>query len=151
MKMKKIVNLSQVLKEFFNETAETVSLETGFIKRKLTGSSFIKAMILGNLGNGNCSIDGLCQFLHEDCIEMTKQVLDFRFTKAAVSFMEKMFYKSLKLFKKELPLEVPLLYHFKSVKLLDSTYLNLPSCMEALFKGYQSNYPGHNYILEIRF
>jgi len=143
--MHKIANLSQVLKEFFNKTAEDVSLKTSFIKRKrkLTGSSFIKAMILGNLGNGNCSIDGLRQFLQEDCIDITKQGLDFRFTKTAVSFMEQMFHKSLVLFKKELPLEAPLLQFFKSVKLLDSTYLNLPSCMEVLYKGYGSNYPTH--------
>lgn len=142
--MKKIVNLSQVLKEFFNETAEAVSLETGFIKRKrkLTGSSFIKAMILGNLGNGKCSIDGLRQFLYEDCIEITKQGLDFRFTKLAVTFMEKMFYKSLELFKKTLQLDSQILQQFRSVKLLDSTYLNLPSSLEPIYKGYGSNYPG---------
>lgn len=64
--MQKIANLSNILNEFFNKTADDISLTTGFIKRKrkLKGSSFIKALILGNLGNGNCSIDGFCQFLY---------------------------------------------------------------------------------------
>ena len=55
--MNKIANLSNILNEFFNKTADEISLATGFIKRKrkLKGSSFIKALILGNLGNGNCS------------------------------------------------------------------------------------------------
>jgi hypothetical protein len=68
--MSKIADLSEALHSFFNQIAERISTETGFIKRKrkLTGPSFIKALILGNLGQGNCSIEGFCQFLYEDCI-----------------------------------------------------------------------------------
>ncbi len=71
--MEKIVNLSNILNEFFNKKAEEVSIATGFIKRKrkLRGSAFIKAMVFGNLGNGSCSIDGLCQFLYEDSVDIT--------------------------------------------------------------------------------
>ena len=47
--MKKIVNLSQVLKEFFNETAEAVSLETGFIKRKRISFNIDKAIKVYNI------------------------------------------------------------------------------------------------------
>ena len=31
----------------------------------------------------------MCQLLHEDAVVMTKQGLDFRFTKEAVGFMKK--------------------------------------------------------------
>lgn len=143
--MHKIANLSNIINEFFNKTANDISLTTGFIKRKrkLKGSSFIKALILGNLGNGNCSIDGFCQFLYEDSIDITKQGLDFRFTNSAVRFMERMFYESLSLFKNALQLEGEILKQFRSVKLLDSTYINLPSSMENIYKGYGSSYRGH--------
>lgn len=143
--MEKIANLSNILNEFFNKKAEEVSIATGFIKRKrkLRGSAFIKAMVFGNLGNGNCSIDGFCQFLYEDSIEITKQGLDFRFTKSAETFMEQMFYESLNLFKNSLLIDAEILQQFKSVKLLDSTYISLPSSMESFYKGYGSSYQGH--------
>jgi hypothetical protein len=68
--MNKIADLLEAVHNFFNQTAERISTETGFIKRKrkLTGPSFIKALVLGNLGYGKCSIEGFCQFLYEDCI-----------------------------------------------------------------------------------
>lgn len=143
--MHKLTNLSNILNQFFNETADNLALTTGFIKRKrkLTGSSFMKAMVLGNLGNASCSIDGFCQFLYETSIEITKQGLNFRFTSSAVKFMEKMFYEALSVFKDGLQLECEILKHFKSVKLLDSTYLNLPPSMEDIYKGYGSSYQGH--------
>lgn len=109
--MHKLTNLSNILNQFFNETADDLALSTGFIKRrrKLTGSSFIKAMVLGNLGNVNCSIDGFCQFLYETSIEITKQGLNFRFTSSAVKFMENMFHEALNLFKEGLQLECDIL------------------------------------------
>jgi hypothetical protein len=55
--------------------------------------------------------------------------------------MEQMFHESLKIFKNSLQLASQVLQQFKSVKLLDSTYLNLPSCMETTYKGYGSGYP----------
>ena len=66
--MNKITNLSKTLNKFFNEKADEISTTTGFVKRKrkLNGSSFVKAIILGNIGVENCSIDGMCQLLNED-------------------------------------------------------------------------------------
>ncbi len=63
--MNKITNLSKTLNEFFNEKADEISITTGFVKRKrkLNGSSFVKAIILGNIEVANCSIDGMCQSL----------------------------------------------------------------------------------------
>ncbi len=80
--MNKITCLSNYLNKFFNEMANEVSIETGFVKRKrkLSGSSFIKAIILGNIGVANCSIDTMCQLLNEESVIITKQGLDFRFT-----------------------------------------------------------------------
>ncbi|OCA06260.1 transposase, IS4 family [Wolbachia endosymbiont of Trichogramma pretiosum] len=60
--MKRIVCISKKLKEFFNEKADKISTTTGFIKRKrkLKGSSFVKAIVLGNIGIDNCSIEIIC-------------------------------------------------------------------------------------------
>ncbi len=65
--MNKITCLSKKLKEFFNEKADKISITTRFIKRKrkLKGSSFVKAIVLGNIGVDNCSVETMCQLLNE--------------------------------------------------------------------------------------
>ncbi len=47
--MNKITCLLKKLKEFFNEKADKISITTRFIKRKRK-LSFVKAMVLGNIG-----------------------------------------------------------------------------------------------------
>ncbi len=61
----KIAYLSKNLNEFFNEKSDEISIAVGFIKRKrkLNGSSFIKAMVFGNIGVDYCSIETMCQLL----------------------------------------------------------------------------------------
>lgn len=87
----------------------------------MSGSSFVKAIILGNIGVENCSIDEMCQLLNEDSVVMTKQGLDFRFTEEAVEFMKRMYNESLVLFKNSLQVNCRILKQFRSVKLLDSS------------------------------
>ncbi len=140
--MDRIACLSKDLNEFFNEKADEISIAVGFIKRKrkLNGSSFIKAMVFGNIGVDDCSIETMCQLLNEDSIEITKQGLDFRFSEEAVEFMKKMYNEALCLFKKSLQIDCKILQQFGSVKLLDSSYISLPSSMEDMYKGYGSSY-----------
>lgn len=82
----------------------------------------------------------MCQLLGEDCIDITKQGLDFRFTKSAVEFMQAMYKESLSLFKTKLQLNCQILEQFSSVKLLDSTHINLPNNMEDLYKVCGASY-----------
>ncbi|KLT22515.1 transposase [Wolbachia endosymbiont of Armadillidium vulgare str. wVulC] len=136
--MKRIVFLSKKLKELFNERADEISAITGFIKRKrkLKGSSFVKAIILRNIGVDNCSVETMCQLLNKDAIDITKQGLDFRFTKEAVEFMKGVYNESLTLFKDTLQINCRILQQFRSVKLLDSSYISLLNSMENMYKGY---------------
>lgn len=79
----------------------------------MSGSSFAKAIILGNIGVENCSIDEMCQLLNEDSVVMTKQGLDFRFTEEAVEFMKRMYNESLVLFKNSLQVNCRILKQFR--------------------------------------
>lgn len=127
----KITCLSNNLNRFFNKRADEVSIETGFIKRKrkLSGSSFIKAIIFGNIG--------------EESVVITKQGLDFRFTKEAVEFMKRMYHEAMVLFNNILQVDCRILQQFKSVKLLDSSYISLPNSMENMYKGYGTSYSSY--------
>lgn len=142
--MDRVINLSKLYKEFFITKAHNLSITTGFIKRKrkITGSSFIKTLILGNMEDGHCSIEGMCQLLSEDSIDITKQGLDLRFTERAVAFMKAMYQECLNLFKNSLRLDCKIIQQFNSVKLLDSSNVNLPNNMEGIYKGCGASYKG---------
>jgi len=139
--MTKIQNFEKNLKEFLNEKADNISSSTRFIKRrrKIKGSSFAKAMIIGNLGQES-SLEGICAlFCHED-VEITKQGLDLRFTQESVEFMEHLSREALSMTEESLSINCQILQLFHSVKLLDSSYINLPENMRDQYRGYGSNY-----------
>lgn len=140
--MNKVGKLSRICKAFFIKKANDLSHITGFIKRKrkLTGSSFIKTLVLGNMGDAYCSIESMCSLLHEDSIDITKQGLDLRFNTSAVTFMQVMYEEGLRIFKSNLPLDCKVLQQFNSVKLLDSSQIGLPNHMERIYKGCGSSY-----------
>ncbi len=144
--MDKIIDLSKTCKEFFIKKANELSITTGFIKRrrKITGSAFVRTLILGNMADGNCSIEGMCQLLWEDAVDITKQGLDFRFTESAVEFMQAMYKECMNLFQKSLHLDCEILKQFRSVKLLDSSQVNLPNNMEHIYRGCGSSYKGRS-------
>lgn len=61
--MENITKLPNRIKEFLTETANRVAISSGFIKRrrKLTGCSFVQALILGNLSDADCSMERMSQ------------------------------------------------------------------------------------------
>ncbi len=139
--MTKIQNFEKNLKELLNEKADNISSSTRFIKRrrKIKGSSFAKAMIIGNLGQES-SLEGICAlFCHED-VEITKQGLDLRFTRESVEFMEHLSREALSMTEESLSINCQVLKLFHSVKLLDSSYINLPETMRDQYRGYGSSY-----------
>ncbi len=144
--MNKVEKLSRICKEFFIQKANDLSKITGFIKRKrkITGSSFIKILVLGNMVDEHCSIERMCQLLQEDSIDISKQGLDLRFTESAVAFMKIMYEECLSIFKSNLRLDCKILQQFNSVKLLDSSQVSLPNSMESIYKGCGSSYKGRS-------
>src|SRR4051812_3673840 len=139
--MDTVQTFEKKLKELLNERADKLSLVTGFVKRKrkLKGSSFAKAMIIGNLGQES-SLEGMCELFSQDKVEITKQGLDLRFNSVSVKFMEALYQEALSLMEEGLPINCEILKPFKAVKLLDSSYINLPNKMSDQYKGYGSRY-----------
>ena len=140
--MDNITALSNKCKEFLTSTADKLAITTGFIKRKrkLTGSSFLQALVIGNISNTDCSIEGMCQLLHEDSVTISKQGLDFRFTEDAVTFMQAMYQECLGFFASKTRIDCNILEKFNNVKFLDSSNIILPESMEELYKGSGSGF-----------
>jgi hypothetical protein len=129
------------LKELLNQKAEDICISTGFIKRarKIKGSSFAKAMVLGNIGKES-SLEEMCELFSQEKISLTKQGLDLRFTQASVDFMKALYQEAFGMMDRSLKINCPVLKLFKSVKLLDSSYINLPMEMSSQYRGYGSSY-----------
>jgi len=142
--MHKVSKLSVIFKDFFIKKANAVSHITGFIKRnrKLTGSSFIKTLVLGNMGGRDLSLENMCSLLHEDHVNITKQGLYLKFNSNSVTFMQVMYKECLQIFKSNLRLDCKILEQFNSVRLLDSSQIGLPNSMESIYKGCGSSYKG---------
>ena len=116
--MKNITKIPNIIKDFLTETANRVAISSGFIerRRKLTGCSFVQALVLGNLSDGDCSIDRMCQLLHDDPVIISKQGLDFKFSNSAVDFMRSMYEESIGLFENSFKLDCGILQKFINVK-----------------------------------
>jgi hypothetical protein len=130
--MTKLACFEKSLEQLLNQKADQLSFSSKLIKRrrKLKGSCFAKAMIIGNLGQES-SLEGICTLFYQEDITMTKQGLDLRFTKEAVEFMEALYRESLGIMQESLSINCKVLSLFGSVKLLDSSYINLPESMSS--------------------
>lgn len=136
-----IATFERKLKFLLNEKADQLSFSTGFIKRrrKITGSSFAKTLIIGHMGR-ECSLEGMCELFSQDDIALSKQAIDFRFTPEGVHFMRALYEESLSLMQAKKQVACQILKPFNSVKILDSTYITLPPKMSEQFRGYGSTY-----------
>jgi hypothetical protein len=141
--MTKLERFQNSLYLFLNDKADVISLSTKFIKRKrkLRGSSFAKAMITANLDSPS-SLEAICTLFYQQDIQITKQGVDYRFTKESALFMASLYREAISMMEESLSIDCKLLGLFNSVKLLDSTYINLPKSMSDQYRGYGSSY--HN-------
>lgn len=139
--MNRVQIFEKKLKELLNERADKLSFLTGFIKRtrKVKGSVFVKAMIIGNMGQES-SLESMCELFSQEKIELTKQGLDLRFTQDSVNFMKALYEEALGMMEQNVGVNCAILKLFKSVKLLDSSYINLPQKMSNQYRGYGSSY-----------
>lgn len=96
-------------------------------------------MILGNMGKES-SLEGMCELFSQEKVGLTKQGLDLRFTQDSVNFMKALYEEALGMMKQGLGINCATLKLFKSVKLLDSSYINLPQEMSSHYRGYGSSY-----------
>jgi hypothetical protein len=138
MQGKNISKICSAVMNFFNKTVVEVDKTVKFVKRKskLGASLFAEVLIAGCLSDPTISLERLCRLIKERGVKITKQGLYKRFNAEATLLMENLFRESLKKFKTEKKDVLELLKPFSSVKILDSTGVELPSYLKNVFKGY---------------
>jgi hypothetical protein len=84
-----IVATAAILQKLFNERADELAKEVGFINRqhKLTGSKFVKTLLFGWLQNSP-SVEGLVRAGVSHDLHISAQGLDKRFTEKTAEFLQ---------------------------------------------------------------
>jgi len=109
----------------------------GFVKRKskLNASTFVETLICSALNGEAISLERMCQLLNERGIAITKQGLHQRFNNEASMLLKNIFEESLKEFKRDKTDIIEILSPFTSIKIIDSSSLELPKHLESVFRG----------------
>jgi hypothetical protein len=119
--MKRITHLAtqieNALQQILEHDADTRARETGFVQRKLTGSTFAQMMVFGAASNP-CPTD--TDWTHAATCAgttLTPQAIEQRFTPQAAHFL------------------YALLQRFAGVFIKDSTVISLPKALATLWQG----------------
>ena len=110
--------VAKTLQFIFNERADLLAKETGFIirQRKITGSNFIKTFLFGWLQNHCPSMEGLVRSALNHGLHITAQGLDQRFNESAATFIKSVLDEAVgQVVKATTAVEVKILNRFTSV------------------------------------
>lgn len=137
MQGKNLSKICTTVMDFFNKTVNQVDKAVKFVKRrsKVGAQLFAEVLITGCLSDPMISLERLCKQMKEKGVKITKQGLHQRFNPEATQLMRNLFAESLKQFKAEKNEIFDLLKPFSSVKMLDSSGIELPANLKSLFKG----------------
>ncbi len=117
--------------------ATLAARSTGFIQRqrKLTGASFVQALVFGFLANPRLSLDQLAQTAAAVGTPISAQGLDQRFTSQAAACLRAVLAAAVQQVVAADPVAIPLLRRFTGVYVLDSTTSMLPDGLRAVWEG----------------
>jgi hypothetical protein len=133
-----IPQIAEAMQRLFGEEADQLGRETGFIQRqvKLTGSSFIQALVFGFAENPASTYSELSQSTTTAGTPISNQGLEQRFTPPAAHFIQRVLERMVETVILEAhPSRIPLLARFNGVYLRDSTVIMLPSSLQEEWRG----------------
>jgi Transposase DDE domain len=135
--MKNVPQIAHALQEVLGETALRAGRESGFIQRevKLTGASFVQALVFTWLANPSASYEELAQTAATLGVTITPQGLEQRFTRAAADCLKRVLEAALAQVFRSHPSTLPLLERFTEVYVQDSSVILLPESLREVWAG----------------
>ena len=116
--------------------ADTLGKATGFIKRKFSGSTFIKTLVFGWMQKPEATLEELVQAGVLNDIEVSAQGLDKRFTPESANFSRTVLERAIaEALRAPNAVPIELLNRFSLVPLFDTTILNLPDALYDTWAG----------------
>ena len=135
--MKRLTQIAEALQELLTEEANRIGRESGFIRRerKLSGASFVQTLVFGWMAKGDSTMEELSQSAANVGVRVSRQGLDERFNEAAAHFLRQMVEASIRRVVRGNQAKSEVLGRFKGVYVEDSTVIELPEELEAVWAG----------------
>ena len=124
--------LAATLQTLLTAVADRAAKESGFVRRarKITGSGFVRALVLGWMADPQAKHDELA-----DSLGVAAQSLQERFNARAVDCLQRVLTAAMQRLFGARPEAIPLLRRFTEVAVDDSTTINLPASLAREYPG----------------
>lgn len=135
--MSTLTQVADSIQSTLGPAAEQIARDTGFVKRrsKLSGAQWVQTLTFGWQANPDASLGQLAQTAATLGVPITEQGLDARFTPAGARCLERVLQTALTQVIAADPVTLPLFQRFTAVHLLDSTQVQLPGELAAVWPG----------------
>lgn len=136
-----ITPIVQTIQTIMIEEADVLGKKTGFIQRKvkLSGSAFIQALVFGFQSEPDLTYGELSQSAATVGVDMSPQGLEQRLSEKAAHFVQKVLEKMVSAGVNGEKSSIPLLARFEGVYIRDSSVIELPKGLKAIWKGNGGN------------
>lgn len=135
--MSTLTQVADSMQFILGPVAEQIAWETGFVQRrsKLSGAQWVQTLTFGWQANPDASLGQLAQTAAILGVPITEQGLDARFTPVAARCLGQVLQAALTQVIAADPVTLPLVQRFTAVYLLDSTQIQLPGELAAVWPG----------------
>lgn len=126
--MSTIPQVAQVMQAVLMDKADALGRELGFVQRqrKLSGSTFIQALVFGFQAEPGATYEDLSQSAATVGVAISPQGLEQRFTETAARLVQQVLTCAVEQVIASRPAAIPILQRFEGVYLRDSSIISLP-------------------------
>jgi DDE family transposase len=139
--MSSLAQEEEQLKVLFNERANSLARQTGFVQRqrKLSGADFVQGLVFGWLHQPQASLGELAGAVAYREVSISESGLAQRFTEQAAAFMQAMLAAVVEQVLASDPVPIPVLERFQAVIIEDSSQISLPDELQKQWRGCGGN------------
>lgn len=141
--MTTIPQLSQTMQTLLTTTTEALATAHGYVKRpdraKFTPSTLVQTLVYGWLAQPAASVEHLAQMAERLGVEVSPQAIDQRFTDDTATLLQQVLMASVHHVIAADPVAIPILQRFTSVRVHDSTRIQLPDSLATTWRAVGNN------------
>jgi len=136
-----VAQQEEQLKELFNERANTLAQQTGFVQRRrqISGADFVQGLVFGWLHQPGASLGDLAGAIAYREVSISDSGLTQRFTPQAARFLQAMLAEVVGQVMSSEPVPIPVLQRFQGVIIEDSSQIALPDELQKQWRGCGGN------------
>jgi hypothetical protein len=154
--MTTVAQLAEAMQTLLTTTADATARATHFVQRrsKLTGATFVQALVFGWLANPQATVGARAQAAAVAGVAISPQGLEQRCTERGAIFLEQLLSVAVRTVIAAEPVALPLLQRFTAVVLQDSSTIVLPDALGPWWPGCGGSSPAHTAAalkLQVRF